>query len=559
MKRIYLLCMVAAAAFSASAQSNVNTVVQVTNRYQGKVMDADKNHIEVMVPDSLHHFDLNFDYSGFERPYGGNAEFNMYRTALELAGRPYDGKTFYLKAGAGYSCAPVFQTAYTFKPQGKFKAGLYAMHDSYFGRYNTIGLNSGLLTPEGYRTGFDSNTTAGVEGRLDLGECSILMDLGYEGIHAKGIPASVSGGLMDTKNYYNGLALSLDFISNLPSSSSPWAYKVDADYAFGYNGTLEHNAFVCADVSYRFKDNMFIDIEAKTDLTFGKTGNTRPYSFDKGAYTGFSAVLTPEYHFTRKDFTVGAGLAFKYSDVLVQQGVKFEQSFPFMVYPTLKLNWAALPGHIDLYADANVESKMFSEREKAKKYRFFILDTKAAMSTTYVVDAGIRGNIVEQLSYDVSGGYEWNAGMPLVEAVKQPHSCIPVMFYDDLHDAFVAFDMRAVFHGVTITADLKYRYFFQQEFHLVRPSDLHVGGQVRYDYRNRLAVYAGASYESAAYAGNNYKVPGFVNLTAGARYFITRNIGVFLEGENLLNQNCQFIPLYSCRGICITGGLTLNF
>lgn len=560
MKRIYatigLAALFCAAAYGQNG--NLNPVVRVTNKYQGSVAQAEKSSLDVCVPDSLYKFDLNFDYSGFEKPYGGNDEFNLYRTDLELARRPYDGKKFYMKAGAGYSCAPVLDLSYTFKPQGKFKAGLHATHDSYFGRYNTIGGAAGELTRKGdWWVGFDASTVAGMDARADLGRLSMVMNLDYEGIHAKG----VKFGGDPTKNYYNGLKASLGFISNLPYDKSPVSYKVNMEYAFGYNGVLEHNAKVDALVDYEFRKNMALSFGAKVDVTLGRSAKgIKPYYVDRGPYTGFTAIFSPEYHYRKERVSLGAGLAFKYSDVLVDPAFRARQQYPFFAYPTLDLKWVAVPGYLDVYAGAKLESEMFSERAKSKEFRFFVMDETAAISTTYKVDLGLRGNIVEQLHYNISGGYEWLDGKGEILVVPTLlGELFPMVEYSSIHDAFVAADLRAEFYGVTIAADVKYRHFINGASLAVKPSALKVGGAVRYDWRNRLAVYSSVHYQSEAYAGVDCKVPGFVNLSAGVRYFITRSVGVFLQGENLLNQNCQYIPLYSRRGICATAGLALNF
>lgn len=560
MKKIYLtILLFEAVCGAAMAQNgNLNPVVRVTNKYQGNVVDADKSSIEVCVPDSLYRFDLNFDYSGFEKPYGGNDEFNLYRTDLELARRPYDGKRFYMKAGAGYSCAPVLDLSYTFKTHGRFKAGLHATHDSYFGRYNGIGISQGALERIADPwTGFDASTVAGMDARADFGDMSMVMNLDYEGIHAKGVKIDSD----PTKNYYNGLKASLGFISNLPYDKSPVSYKVNLDYAFGYNGVLEHNIKVDALLDYAFRNDMALSFDAKVDVTAGSGGKSiMPYHLDRGPYTGYTAILIPEYHYRKEKFSIGAGAALRYSDVIVDPAFKAPQKYPFFAYPTLDLNWAAVPGRVDIYAGAKLESGMFSERLKAKEFRFFVMDETAAISTTYKVDLGLRGNIVDQLHYNVSGGYEWLDGKGEIMVVPTLlGELFPMVEYSTLHDAFVAADLRAEFYGVTIAADVKYRYFINGASLPVKPSALKVGGTLRYDWRNRLSLYSSVHYQSEAYAGVDCKVPGFVNLSAGVRYFITRSVGIFLQGENLLNQNCQFIPLYSRRGICATVGVALNF
>ena len=69
MKKIYLSA-VFFVALSAGAQ-NLNPTVSVTRDYEGKLMEVHKPSMAMFVPDSLHRFDLDFDYSVFANPYMG--------------------------------------------------------------------------------------------------------------------------------------------------------------------------------------------------------------------------------------------------------------------------------------------------------------------------------------------------------------------------------------------------------------------------------------------------------------------------------------------------------
>ena len=74
MKKIYLSA-VFFIALSAGAQ-NLNPTVSVTRDYEGKLMEVHKPSMAMFVPDSLHRFDLDFDYSVFANPYGISAQTN---------------------------------------------------------------------------------------------------------------------------------------------------------------------------------------------------------------------------------------------------------------------------------------------------------------------------------------------------------------------------------------------------------------------------------------------------------------------------------------------------
>ena len=85
MKKIYLSA-VFFVALSAGAQ-NLNPTVSVTRDYEGKLMEVHKPSMAMFVPDSLHRFDLDFDYSVFANPYkGAPGCVTIFRQDAESAG-----------------------------------------------------------------------------------------------------------------------------------------------------------------------------------------------------------------------------------------------------------------------------------------------------------------------------------------------------------------------------------------------------------------------------------------------------------------------------------------
>ncbi|MCQ2155171.1 MAG: hypothetical protein MJY55_05090, partial [Bacteroidales bacterium] len=87
-------------ALLCAQNSNLNPTVQVTNTYESRIQNVDRQVMKVAVPDSLYKFDLNFNYTGFENPYKGNEEFNPFFTELDIAERTLKSKDLYLKVGA---------------------------------------------------------------------------------------------------------------------------------------------------------------------------------------------------------------------------------------------------------------------------------------------------------------------------------------------------------------------------------------------------------------------------------------------------------------------------
>ena len=95
-----------AAVQSVSAQDLDPTVV-VNRAYEGKLMEVHKPSLDMEVPDSVTRFDLDFDYSVFEKPYQGSYEFNPYVLTMQPASAMQAPRQLYLKVGAGYTLHPL--------------------------------------------------------------------------------------------------------------------------------------------------------------------------------------------------------------------------------------------------------------------------------------------------------------------------------------------------------------------------------------------------------------------------------------------------------------------
>ena len=80
-KYTFATVLLAAVTLSLSAQ-NLDPTVEVRRAYEGKLTVTHKPQFEMMVPDSVQHFRLDFDYSVFDSPYKGSYEFNPYKTVM---------------------------------------------------------------------------------------------------------------------------------------------------------------------------------------------------------------------------------------------------------------------------------------------------------------------------------------------------------------------------------------------------------------------------------------------------------------------------------------------
>ena len=101
--------------------------------------------IPVSVDDSLHRFDVHFDYSIFNRPYGDLYDFTPYESIQLSTVGANRTPFFYTRLGAQYAPGekgflPAGELYLQSKPRNGFCSGLYARHNSFFGELG-LGFN----------------------------------------------------------------------------------------------------------------------------------------------------------------------------------------------------------------------------------------------------------------------------------------------------------------------------------------------------------------------------------------------------------------------------------
>lgn len=567
---------------NAQKPDQFNPTVHVVNSYESRLGDINRPLKALVVPDSLRQFDLNFDYGGFETPYKGSDEFIPTYTELELAERAFDGRKLYLKAGVGYIPAPFLKAAWTFKDQGVFKAGLHADFDSYFGPYRQIvGLDDKLVPVdrttwiEGYKY-YQAKAIAGMDGRCDWENFSLLMNLDYEGSFGKSAPSGINA-----VSSYNGLNARLGMASNFDPSVR-WTFAAELDYAFGFRNKLirmdaplnsfEHNAFVKLYGRRDFRRGSAFDLQIDADFSY----DIPRQSLEN--YFGWTGVVTPRYFFNNDKVYIGIGLAVLVDGIHVAaqeqtqpkaQGQTEDQTpkdkrWPVAIWPVLEFQWTAIPRALDIYADAKLKGGMYGEREDALNHGFYIPHSDAGFFNTrdYRAELGLRGNLWQCFDYDLHGGYNMTANNPLYyvsdgDIQRQKHLSL---IFEDTHRLMAGASISVRAGIFTASGHVDYSYYVNNEKIALRsiPAALEAGLDMDFLIARRIKLGMGVDYRSP-YTAGLYKTSPIVDLRAKAEYKLNNSVTIFANGSNLLCRSLQYIPMYARKGICITAGATLNF
>lgn len=595
MKRYILPILFAAIpALQAGAQS-LNPTVEITNTYKAALPGIEKPKIDMAVPDSLLKFDLDFDYSIFDRPYKGAYSFSPYIMDMKPKPDAYKAKKFYLRAGAGYSLHPVFDLVYSPEFKKPFNLNIYGFHKSYIGSYRNIsaarkGSDDGPIRlvsdkEESFggmeygstHNGYGMLTKTGISGGREWDKAGLSFDLGYYGIHSKDTLARTSLNMFSGK------------VSMHSKSKSDNYFYYDA--CAGIRSGSEN-----LDIVGTGAQKLLLN-EFEFDGTFGPVigGSSKilvdayilglMYNSLFDSRVGIVAI-TPHYRYDsdRWRMSLGVKLSTRSRTDDIFEGFRLNDNKSQLVYPDARIGYEAVRNRLNLYAVVtggdNANSYISQKRMNCFLNPYFgrkigpFADNSVERINFRV---GAEGNIAEKFRFNVNTGYAgYDNGR--IEAVLYsglesgvPRGNSAAVLFKDFKLAYA--ELQAVWDSDPLVVDCSLTYrnsdIFSNKLVGFEPARFSGNISGRYNWNNR--IFAGVCIDFASmrrgYIGPAFEVsgdaveasvPGFADLGLSAEYKFNKKFSVWLAGGNLLNMTIQRIPLYPDSGISLNAGICLN-
>ncbi len=589
MKKVYAVSAALLMSAAASFGQNFNPTVEVTNTYQGNASEAHKPLLEMNVPDSLLHFDLDFDYEVFEKPYQGAYSFKPYMLNMRPAKDAWRGRKLYLKAGAGYAFHPQVDFVYSPEMKGPFQMSVYASHKSYFGDYHKVGPaleEDGIfrLKKTGGRfSGHDALTSAGFDGLYCWDKAIMSFGAGYYGLAAQDTVLSRS---------YNAL----DFNARVRSNNDSESYFL---YDIGLRGRLandglDYKSFAFPDGAETDRQNeswVFLDglagpvMDSRRSVLVGFEAESASYRGFYGGNIGRIALI-PSYRLKSGRWNLGLGVRFEYvfRNDAKDYFRKMTGDVGQIVYPDAHVSFAAGES-VSLYADATGGSRVNTYSSQISgnhhlNHSFLAVPEYEALTplvdnTVEKLNAkiGVRGNVASSLQFDVNGGVGLYGNALMESGVFAADGrLLPSLTYSDINLVYADVLLGWNSSRVMVDADFRYRSVSfpgkdakNRGFALPKYS-----GGLRAVYNLTSRLYAGLAVEASSWregwceseevpAGDaKVRVPGHVDLGLNCGYKFNRKLELWLESGNLLCQTIQRNPFYAEKGLWVTAGVTIN-
>ncbi len=587
------------------AAQDLNPTVEVTNAFDSKLLEIHKPAREMEIPDSLTRFNLRFDYSVFDNPYRGVYEFKPYLVDMTPQPDAYDGRTFYLRMGAGYALHPTFDLLYTPFHAGRFTLNVYARHQSYIGSYrrlfaarkdtdpkSQIFLASNHEIPDGTTeadwTGYDMLSRVGANGRLEWDGGQFTFDAAYLGIHTAQEPAVAKTGLYEKSNY-NAADLKLG-VSSKDLGGSYMYY--DANLAYRYAGD---------DINYDGKGYSSLQLhDIAAWGTFGPviSGSNRllvDADFGLSVYRQLISSSIGRFSFTPKyvldidrlHMSLGAKISMSFSDDNTFDGYRLKPDKGQLVYPDVHVDFAVVPEYVDIYAEVVGGDTLYDYSSLKENQHFFHPRMGRGIGTFCNVAAerfnarlGVRGNIAGKFRYDLRGGFKMVKN-GLLESVyygylgtgSVPRELMQGVSYRNYSMGYA--DLKCVWDAKPFLVEGLFSYKWTNLYANLadgfEPAPFTMLLRGTYNWNDRIigGIYADAAVARRGWvypvlptlgtAGTSVKVPGWVDLGISGEYVLTRRLSLWVETGNLLNMTIQRVPMIPSSGITFTAGLTLRF
>ena len=473
-KNIFVTLAAMTLAVSAMQAQDLDPTVVVNRAYEGRLTDVHKPLLDMQVPDSVTRFDLDFDYSVFDKPYKGTYEFNPYLLTMQPASSVRAPKQLYLKAGAGYTLHPTLDLVWALPMNGAFRMDAYAFHRSYVGEYRRFipelvegetAVIERVKVQRSDKVYYDLETRAGVDASYDWQNGSVTLDASYYGLASEDNLKSRHYDALDVKAGMASKHAGEDF----------FMYDVDFGYRFGTD------AMNFAETADRLDEHVF-SVDATLGQVMTKVFRTHKILFDAGldfasySHVTYSAAagqiyITPHYVYDYSKWRVDAGLKFAKMFRSDSPNAIFSANEQ-VVYPHVYASYDAVPRYLKVYAQIGGGNRMHAYSSILEENHHF--DVQFDRGIWPLMDfsverisasLGFKGHI-SKFSYDFFGGYVNYANAMLDAIVVAEHLAddtleyLPGIGYAAYQKAFAAMSLGWESESLRLDADLHYDYSF---------------------------------------------------------------------------------------------------
>lgn len=521
----------------AVAQQDLNQTVQVSREYEARLMTTTKPTLPVRYSDTLNRFKLHFDYKFAERPYRDLYEFTPVHFATYQGAGVVAYPTVFANLSMAYPWLPVADVYFQPNLGERWSLVAYGNHRSFWGKRSTDDRMTNRL---GTRVGY-----AWKGGDVSLG-------VDFENNFRSFLPDSLS-------HHFNKLSADLKLRSSKADRKALY-YALDIRYtqtrqqmsrpvALLQEAVVEDLVEATAEVGYTFAGDhrVLLGIESVNSFAAENNGLLQfepRYRYESGRWlvdagVGLAGMYTTAAH--------DLELAHIYPDVSAYFEVVYDKLWVY--------------AHLDGENVLNTWSSLFA-------FNPWLTPGANVLVTQVPVRAklGAQGVLWNVFTYNIGMSYA-DIKNRLVATGDMLH---PIQYdsYTGKMSAVASLLLKT--KNIEAGMELNYSHYLPQSNQGSEPATVTLmapawegNAFVRYNLRERFIFSAEADYRSAVDARMGpegvVQLPAYLDVEARVSYVYNRKMTFYLNADNLLNAEIQYIPGYREPGINFGLGVCYKF
>lgn len=372
---------------------------------------------------------------------------------------------------------------------------------------------------------------------------------------------------------FNDIYFSGELNSNYdPNDDEALSYSAKLDaYSFSDKFDAKETSFAVS--AYLNKRVNAFNVGANVSVDVNSVDGTSNIA-NGGRTKNSLAILNPYIRFKGDNYAITLGANFI---------PEFGDSSSFNIFPSAEVDFALAPEYFHIFGGVNGSVQKASYRTFARQNPFLGPDLHIQnMVERMHVFGGIKGNAGATFGYKVQAIYRQLEGMPLyVNNMNTPFQ-FDMVYDGDGDKAVKHFGIEGELNvrlsalvnlGGRLNID---QYTTAQQEEAWHTPKMRLAANARFNISEKLYIDAEALFHGVSYSKvydynaatgvvvspDDYyrkEVPSFFDLSAGAEYKATKQLGLFVKANNIFNNEYQTYLHYPKLGFNLLGGLNFSF
>ncbi len=543
MKRILFILLIAVPFFANGQNQTIDPTVEVNRQFQGKIMELAKGKLNTTLADSLNIFNVDFNYSFFNRQYKDLYEFSPLPSVSTSNEKAHEYK-FMAKGGIGVPLSP--EAAIWYTPVKGEKDFL-----SIAGEWN-------MFSKKQYK-----EQNYGAKGNythiFKWGEAALSAAFGG------GSNKIGSEGGTFSHNFYQ-----LSAAGKLkPFEARQTGRKFNWELGGSYKRTRDKSSASLSENYGKFEGYFGPTFGRYSQLSVNVSASGVDYDTAADFWYGLIDI-TPQYKFERGDMTVNLGVTL--SGKFISNKEAEVDKYHNFISPAVKLTFSLLKERLWLYGVLDGKNHLNAWSSILQENRYinpaYSPANLFAGSTPLNAEMGLKGRATDKFTYSIYARYAVHKGM-LQYAYFEDGGWYNT--FNSNHNEFGAgAEFTAKMENFIIGGEFCYTSFskgknstFADGLYACGKPKLSGKVEAMYNWKGGisagLACKAWGSFYAALWSGQQVEeVGGNADIDINVQYAVSPLLSVYLKGENILGSPSVNHPFTIGRGGCIIGGIIVK-